>query len=148
MIASTYSLLFLLRIGIVEAQMAHAAVVARKAEVQADGLRVADVQIAVRLRRKAGPQLCGIGERRTIDRAVERVRAALGRLSMRHAETRGISALREVAFDDVTEEVRSGRGNRWGGRRRNDGRRTLGRLCSGYGHVRCPGEPGIVIKGG
>ena len=44
---------FLFRIRVVEAQMAHAAVAARHAEVQADALGVTDVQIAVRLRREA-----------------------------------------------------------------------------------------------
>jgi hypothetical protein len=44
---------FLFRVRVVEAQVAHAAVVACDAEVQADALRVADVQIAVRLGREA-----------------------------------------------------------------------------------------------
>ncbi len=46
-------LLFLLRIGVVEAQVGLAAKLVRKAEINADGLGVADVQIAVGLRRKA-----------------------------------------------------------------------------------------------
>ena len=45
--------LFLLGIGVVEAQVGLAAELRRQAEVQADRLGVADVQIAVRLRRKA-----------------------------------------------------------------------------------------------
>ena len=44
---------FLGWIRVVHAQIADAAELARDAEVQADGLRVADVQITVRLRRKA-----------------------------------------------------------------------------------------------
>ena len=44
---------FLGRVGVVHAQVADAAELARDAEVQADGFRVADVQVAVRLRRKA-----------------------------------------------------------------------------------------------
>ena len=44
---------FLGRVGVVEAQVAAAAELARDAEVQADRLGVADVQVAVRLRRKA-----------------------------------------------------------------------------------------------
>src|SRR6185437_12172495 len=44
---------FLLRgIGVVHAQVANAAELARDAEIQADALGVADVQITVRLRRK------------------------------------------------------------------------------------------------
>ena len=41
------------RVGVVKAQRATPAVIARDAEVQADRLGVADVQVAVRLRRKA-----------------------------------------------------------------------------------------------
>src|SRR6266404_6047090 len=40
-------------IGVVEAQVADAAELAREAEVQADAFRVADVEVAVRLRREA-----------------------------------------------------------------------------------------------
>ena len=47
-------LLFLGRIGVVEAQMAPAAEFLGNAEIQADRFGVADMQIAVRLRRKAG----------------------------------------------------------------------------------------------
>ena len=45
---------FLHRVGVVEAQVALAVVFLCKAEVDADGLRVPDVQIAVGLRREAG----------------------------------------------------------------------------------------------
>src|ERR1035437_7645768 len=44
---------FLRGIGVVQAQVANAAELAGDAEVQADAFRVADVQVAVRLRRKA-----------------------------------------------------------------------------------------------
>ena len=44
---------FLFRVRVVEAQVTDAAVALRDAEVQADALRVADVQIAVRFRREA-----------------------------------------------------------------------------------------------
>jgi cardiolipin synthase len=47
-------LLLFLGIGVVEAHVAHAAVVARQAEVQADALGVAHVQVAVGLGREAG----------------------------------------------------------------------------------------------
>ncbi len=46
-------LLFLLGIGVVEAQVGQAAELVGQAEVEADGLGVTDVQVAVRLRRKA-----------------------------------------------------------------------------------------------
>jgi hypothetical protein len=46
-------LLFLSRVGVVEAQVAHAAVVAREAEIEADRLGVAEVQVPVGLRREA-----------------------------------------------------------------------------------------------
>jgi hypothetical protein len=54
-------LLFLLGVGVVEAQVAHAAVVLRQAEVQPDALGVADVQVAVGLGRKAGADAGRIG---------------------------------------------------------------------------------------
>ena len=50
-------LLFLGRIGVVETQIAAAAEFLRDAEIQADRLGVADMQIAVRLGRKAGDHL-------------------------------------------------------------------------------------------
>ena len=50
-------LLFLGRIGVVEAQIAVAAELLRDAEIEADRLGVADMQIAVRLGRKAGDHL-------------------------------------------------------------------------------------------
>ena len=46
-------LLFLLGIGVVEAQVGEAAELVGQTEVEADGLGVADVQVAVGLRRKA-----------------------------------------------------------------------------------------------
>ena len=81
-------LLFPGRVGVVEAQMAHALVVARHAEVQADRLGVADVQVAVRLGREAGDDRC---------QAVAPVGAG-----------------GQVRFDDRAQEIRAGRG---GGRR-------------------------------
>ena len=50
---STYSVSSLRGVGVVEAQVALAAELGGQAEVQADGLGVADVQVAVRLGRKA-----------------------------------------------------------------------------------------------
>src|SRR5262249_4352970 len=45
---------FLGRVGVVEPQVAHAVVLQGDAEIEADRLGVADVEVAVRLRRKAG----------------------------------------------------------------------------------------------
>ena len=45
---------FLRRVGVIEAQVALALIVTGDAEVQADGLGVADMEITVRLRRKTG----------------------------------------------------------------------------------------------
>ena len=50
-------LLFLRRVGVVEAQVAAPAVLGREAEVEADRLRVPEMQVAVRLGRKAGHHL-------------------------------------------------------------------------------------------
>ena len=48
------------RVGVVEAQVAMAAVLVRHAEIEADGLGVADVQVAVGLGRKAGDDLAAV----------------------------------------------------------------------------------------
>ena len=58
---STYSGLFLLGIGVVEAQIGFAAELVGEAKINADGLGVADVQIAVGLGWKAGLDL-GVAE--------------------------------------------------------------------------------------
>ena len=52
-------LLLLGRIGVVEAQIALAAELLGDAEIQADGLGVSDMEIAVGLRRKPGDDLAG-----------------------------------------------------------------------------------------
>ncbi len=49
--------LFLGRVGVVHAQVAAALILQREAEVEADGLGVADVQVAVRLRRETRDDL-------------------------------------------------------------------------------------------
>ncbi len=67
-------LLLLGRIGVVETKVAVAAELLGNAEIEADRLGVADVQIAVRLRRKPGDDL-------------------------------GVASAREVALDDVANEV-------------------------------------------
>jgi hypothetical protein len=57
-------LLFLGRVGVVEAQIALAAEFLGDAEVQADRFGVADMEIAVRLRRKPGDDLAGAAVRK------------------------------------------------------------------------------------
>ncbi len=54
-------LVFLLGVGVVEAQVAHAAVFLGQLEVEPDALGVADVQVAVGLGRKAHADLGRIG---------------------------------------------------------------------------------------
>ena len=51
---------FLGRIGVVHSQIADSAKLFRRAKVDADSLGVADVQIAVRLRRKTGVNLLSL----------------------------------------------------------------------------------------
>ena len=51
-------LLFLGRIGIIEAKMTTAAELFRDTEVEADRLGVTDVQVSIRLRRKARHHIC------------------------------------------------------------------------------------------
>ena len=73
--ALMYSLLFLDRIGVVHAQIALAAVVQSGAEIDADRLGVADVQIAVGLRRKARyDRLEAAGLEIFVDEVVDEVR--------------------------------------------------------------------------
>src|SRR5262249_51692165 len=62
------------RVRVVEAEIAAAAVLLRHAEVQADRLGVADVQVAVGLRREAREHTAAVAARRQIlgdDRANE-----------------------------------------------------------------------------
>ena len=90
-------LILLHGIGVVEAHVAAAAVIAGKAEVEADALRVADVKVAVRLRRETRAdfrriglallELLGIGSR---------IAAPIARL---------IGAFSQILFDDVANEV-------------------------------------------
>ncbi len=94
-------LLFLLRVGVVEAQVADAAVLLGEPEVEGDALGVADVQVAVRLGRKAG------ADPRRIRRRAGVMRRVAGRAGEMPA---GIGPLGEVPFDDLAEEVAAGGG--------------------------------------
>jgi hypothetical protein len=70
-------LLFLGGIGVVEAQMAAPAEFLRHAEIQADRLGVADMQIAVRLRRLSGRCILAWGH--TLDNdEIQRLLAGFG----------------------------------------------------------------------
>ena len=90
-----FHLLFF-RVGVVKPQVAHAAVVARQAKVEADALGVADVQVAIRLGREAGADFCGVQLTSGLVRGVARAaRPAAG----------GVGAVGEVVLDDLAQEV-------------------------------------------
>ena len=90
-------LILLHGIGVVKAHVAAAAVIAGETEVEADALRVTDVEVAVRFRREtrtdfrriglAFLELLGIGSR---------IAAPIARL---------IGAFSQILFDDVANEV-------------------------------------------
>ena len=92
-------LVFLHRVRVVEAHVATAAVVAGKAEIEADALGVADVKVAVRFRREARADLCRVGQ-------------ALGRLfgirrRMSAPEPGLVRTGSKVFFNNVADEVGS-----------------------------------------
>jgi hypothetical protein len=106
-------LLFFFRVGVVEAQVAGAAVALRQPEVEADRLGVADVQIAVRLRREARADSCRIRRR---------ARMCCGRTGLAAPGARRVPALRKVGLYCLADEIGRGRGVRrgfpvfcWGG---------------------------------
>ena len=74
---STYSWFFLLGVGVVKAHVADAAVVARQAEVQADALGVAHVQVAVGFGREAGADLGRVGLAGVVEGGITRAAAPL-----------------------------------------------------------------------
>ncbi|MEY4584470.1 MAG: hypothetical protein RJB10_967, partial [Pseudomonadota bacterium] len=79
-----------------KAQVAHAAVVARQTKVEADALGVANVQVAIGLRREAGADFGGVqlasGLMRSVARAARPAAA-------------GVGAVGEVVLDDLAQEV-------------------------------------------
>ena len=89
-------LLFFFRVGVVKAQMAHAAVFLGQAEVEPDALGVADVQVAVGLGRKAHAHLGRIGCAGRVAGCVAGAAAPLAA---------GVGAFFEVLLDDVADEV-------------------------------------------
>ena len=70
-------LFFLLGVGVVKAHVADAAVVARQAEVQADALGVAHVQVAVGFGREAGADLGRVGLAGVVEGGITRAAAPL-----------------------------------------------------------------------
>ncbi len=89
-------LVFLLGIGVVEAQVAGALVVARQAEVQADGLGVAHVQVAVGLGREACADL------RHVHLALVVVVAITGAST---PAALGVGTVGQVGLDDLAQKV-------------------------------------------
>jgi hypothetical protein len=83
-------------VGVVKAHVADAAVVARQAEVQADALGVAHVQVAVGLGREAGADLGRVGLAGVVEGGITRAAAPLAL---------GVGAGGEVFFNDLAQEV-------------------------------------------
>src|SRR5690606_5059220 len=139
---------FLLRVGVVEAQVAGAVVIARQPEIQADALGVADVQVAVGFRRKARTYAGRIRARPALDRSrngaavggvadVEvaggfrrKARTYAGRIRARPALDRSrtgaagpgllrMAAFRQVFFDDGAQKVGD---SAWAGYRTHTGK--------------------------
>ena len=96
-------LVFLLGIGVVEAQVADAAEVARQAEVHADALGVADVQVAVGLRREARADPGRVG----LTLLLHRRRAGLARPALVL-----VAVGLEIVRDDVQQEMDAAAGRR------------------------------------
>ncbi len=115
-------LVFLLGVGVVEAQVAHSAIVARQPEIQADAFGMAHVQVAVGLGREAGADLRGIGLAGGVVGGVARRAGPAGL---------GVGALGEVGFDDLAQEIArfGGLGRRGGGGMRTHGRILGCRPC-------------------
>ena len=87
---------FFFGVGVVKAQVAHAAVLLGQSEVDANAFGVAHMQIAIGLGRKAGADLGGVwlalGVVRRVPRAA-RPKAA------------GVSAFVQIVFDDLAQKV-------------------------------------------
>ena len=97
-------LIFLFRIGIVEAQMAHTRVIGGQAEIEQDRFGVAEMQIAVRLGRKARADFCGVGRSRVLHRS---------RAGQACPVTSSVFAGGEVGVDDIADEIGDMRAFAW-----------------------------------
>src|SRR5690606_37863796 len=86
----------LFRVGVVEAQVADAAVVARQPEVHADALGVAHVQVAVGLGREARADACRVHAALAMVLGVARAAAPAAA---------GMGSPCEVGLDDLAQEV-------------------------------------------
>ena len=89
-------LAFFFGVGVVKAQVAHACVVVRQAEVQADAFGVPHVQVAVGLGRKAGADFGGVNIACGMMRGIARAATPA---------TLGVCACCQVGFDDLAQEV-------------------------------------------
>lgn len=97
-------LIFLLWVGVVEAHVADAAVIPGQAEIEQDGLGMAEVQITVGFRRKARANFCWIGLTHLLLRA---------RSGLTTPAAAGIGALGRIRFrrcDEGSWRVCSGCG--------------------------------------
>ena len=89
-------LLFLFGVGVIEAHVAHAAVIARQPEVQADALGVADVQVAI-----------GFGRKPRADASrIHRSHGVVSRIARRAGKgAPGVGARRQIALDHLSQEI-------------------------------------------
>ncbi len=87
---------FFFGVSVVKAQVAHAAVVPRQPEVDADALGVAYVQVAIGLGRKTGADFGGVGLAFGVVRGVA---GGAGPAAL------GVGAFFEVRFDDLAQKV-------------------------------------------
>ena len=87
------------RIGVVKAHVARAVIGLREAEIKANRLGVADVQITIRLRRKPRADFRRIGRR---------IGVRVSRAGLAAPATRGKLAACHIAVDDVADEVADG----------------------------------------
>ena len=87
---------FFFGVGVVKAQVAHAAIVARQAKVQADAFGVANVQVAIGFGRKAGADFGRVGLAGGMVRRIARAATPAAA---------GIGAIGQVRFDDLAQKI-------------------------------------------
>ena len=127
---------FLDRVGVVEAQMAHAAVFCGQAEIQADRLGVADMQITVRLRRKASDHSPSVlvGVQILGNDLPKEIRTRRGARRLRHCSSHGILFMNKEASSRILTAgvgcVTGRYATRMGGMRRGPLAARVCGLCS------------------